>query len=106
MYVFCFYPMTGVIDVPLDIRTDAEQKRDDRIRTAENFSKYIRVYVAIIPWARVVKLYARLTSHCGFLLMTKNADNLGLMPYRRRIVSVSKWTPVLHFFLLDICSKF
>lgn len=82
-----FYNSRSPSPILTDIPANAQRERDNSIRCAKEIPGNVRVYFTLIPRARAFKLFVI------FTLSLANAnmgcvDNIGLMPYRRRIVSV------------------
>lgn len=72
-----------------DIPTNAKREGDNSIRRAKKIPSHVRVHFTLIPWAWATKLFVILPSlHALAYVSVGFVDNIGLMPYRRRIVSV------------------
>ena len=75
-----------------DIPADAQREGHDRIRATEEVPEHVWVYATTFPWPGVVELWALLCCLSIYALVSRlDSDNLGLLPYRRRIVAVSKY---------------
>ena len=93
---------------PLDLSTNAKWKGNHGICSAAQISVNVWVHTTTLSRKRTLKLYASLSwvpsPFVNYVMY--HLDNLGLMPYRRQIVAVSKSRSVHLWFQPFILSFF
>jgi hypothetical protein len=91
MYVISSTPMFEAANFLIDIPTNAEREGYHNLYAAEKIPNHVRLYTPAFSWARSLELCVTSAIRLArFQTRLSSADNIGLMPYRRRIVAVSK----------------